>query len=40
MALWKRGEIEYLAKKLQDKIQNVEMFGIKWGFRFPVEKKN
>uniref|UniRef100_A0A3B3Q2D7 Reverse transcriptase domain-containing protein n=1 Tax=Paramormyrops kingsleyae TaxID=1676925 RepID=A0A3B3Q2D7_9TELE len=38
-ALWKRGRnVEYIVKKLQEGIQQVERWGIKWSFKFSVEK--
>ncbi len=38
-ALWKRGRnVEHIIKKIQDGICQVETWGMKWGFRFSVEK--
>ncbi len=38
-AIWKRGmNVEHIVKKVQDDIQQVEKWGIKWGFKFSVEK--
>lgn len=38
-ALWKRGRnVEYVVKKMQDGINQVEKWGTKWGFKFSVEK--
>ncbi len=38
-AIWKRGRhVEHIVKKVQDGTQQVEKWGIKWGFQFSVEK--
>ncbi len=38
-AIWKRGRNEeYIVKNVQDGIQQVEKWGIKWGFTFSVGK--
>ena len=37
-ALWKRGK--NIVKKLQNAIEKVEQWSLKWGFRFSVEKTN
>ncbi len=38
-AIWIRGRnVEHTVKKVQDCIQQVEKWGIKWGFQFSVEK--
>ncbi len=36
-AIWKRGmNAEHIDRKVQDVIQQVEKWGIKWGFTFSV----
>lgn len=38
-ALWKRGKnVEYVVKKIQEGIHQVEMWGMEWGFKFSAEK--
>ena len=38
-ALWKRGRnVEYVARKLQEGTDRVVSWGLRWSFRFSVEK--
>ena len=38
-ALWKRGRnVEYVARKLQEGIDRVVSWGLRWSFRFSVDK--
>ena len=38
-ALWKRGRnVEYVVRKLQEGVDRVERWGLRWSFRFSVEK--
>ena len=38
-ALWKRGRnVRRVVNKIQDGIRRVEEWGMKWGFKFSVEK--
>lgn len=38
-AIWKRGRnIKYVTRKMQEGVSQVEEWGIKWGFRFSIDK--
>lgn len=37
--IWKKGRnVEYVIKKVQEGISQVECWGIRWGFKFSIEK--